>query len=133
MIGTFVLAAGCVSSPRTPVAYTTQTPAPSYPPASDSSAVRVYPDTRRAHFDSTTPSTTSSDLAIAYSIRDVLKTDIAMAAAARHVDIEVVQGAATLRGTVPSENDRQMLQERIAAFPGIISVDNRLKLELPSP
>ena len=133
MLGALALAAGCVSSSRTPVVYTTETTSPSYAPASDRSAVRVYPDARRVHIDSTTPSTTSSDLAIAYSIRDMLKTDAAMAAAAGNVDIEVVQGAATLRGTVPSENDRQLLQERIAAFPGIISVDNRLGLELPPP
>jgi hypothetical protein len=44
----------------------------------------------------------------------------------RNVDIEIVRGAAILRGTVASEYDKHELAGRIGQIPGVTEVDNRL-------
>ena len=66
---------------------------------------------------------------LAYAV-GLIATDGNLKGAARNVDIEVIRNMAILRGTVPSEYDRQELAARIAQVPGITSVDNRLIVAL---
>jgi osmotically-inducible protein OsmY len=60
----------------------------------------------------------------------MIAADSYLKAAARNVDVEVVRSTAILRGTVPSEYDKQELAGRIAQIPGVIAVDNRLVVGL---
>jgi len=94
------------------------------PPTSTRSVVRVYPES------STVQSVPADEWNTAMAVRNMIATDGYLKAAARNVDIEVIRNMAILRGTVPSEYDRQELAARIAQVPGITSVDNRLIVAL---
>lgn len=128
------LATGCVYSHRdyayTPAGTTTAVVTPAPPvvvtPTSPRPAVRVYPD-------STTPRVVTKpgeidDMSIANSVRTILARDTAHIYG--NVDISVNRGVATLRGTVPTEHDGQLLRDEIAAIPGVDYVDNQLGVDL---
>jgi osmotically-inducible protein OsmY len=87
---------------------------------SASPAVRVYPEP-----------VADPDMPLAQNIRQMVASDFALKKACRNVDIEVVQGRVTLRGTTPTEHQRRLIQERIAGAPGVVSIDNRLAVEAP--
>lgn len=121
-----ILAAGCVYSHRdysySPPAATATVVAPTSPRP----AVRVYPN-------NTTPRIATApgeidDLTVARSVRIILARDTAHIYG--NVDISVNKGVATLRGTVPTEHDRQVLQDQIATIPGVDYVDNQLGVDL---
>ena len=67
------------------------------------------------------------DLSIANSVRNILAKDTAHVY--RNVDVSVVKGYVSLRGTVASEQDGRWLYDQIAAIPGVTSVDNQLGLK----
>jgi len=101
-------------------------------PTSSRSAVRVYSETPAPTVApdgsavTTTPTTQMDDMDHAVAIRNMLQNDQAMRIAAKNVDIEVKNGAAILRGTVRNETERQLLEQRVSATPGITSMQNRL-------
>ena len=66
------------------------------------------------------------DMDRAVAIRNMLQNDNALRLAAKNVDIEIKNGAAILRGTVRSETERQLLEQRIGAYPGVTSMQDRL-------
>ncbi len=120
-----ILATGCAS----PTYYADAPPGNDVvvpAPTSTRNVVRVYPD-RPATAAETVP---ADEWNTAVAIRNMIATDGYLKGAARNVDIEVIRGAAILRGTVQSEYDRQELAARIAQAPGITSVDNRLVVAL---
>jgi osmotically-inducible protein OsmY len=84
--------------------------------------VRVYPDSPNPRI-ATSPGETD-DLTIANSVRSILARDTAHIYG--NVDVAVNSGLVTLRGTVPTEHDRQQLHNEIANVPGVGSVDNQL-------
>src|SRR5262245_39954850 len=97
-------------------------------PVSQSPEVRVYeagPPTTEV--TSTVP---ASDMEIAMGLRNALETDPALKAAAALADIEVNGRAVTLRGSVPTEHDRESLKELVSRYPGVRSVEDHLKVEL---
>jgi hypothetical protein len=91
-------------------------------PTSYSPAPRVYPESTSTRI-AITPGETD-DLSIANSIRNILAKDTAHVY--RNVDVSIVKGFVTLRGTVPREQDGQRLYDEIAAVPGVASVENQL-------
>ena len=92
-------------------------------PVSESPAVRVYP---------VAPSSTTSpsDMQTAMGIRNAIEANPALKAALINADIEVNGGAVTLRGTVPTANDRETLRELVSKYPGVRSVEDDLGVEL---
>jgi len=96
------------------------------PPTSTRSAVRVYPEASGTAVQ-TVP---ADEWNTAVAVRNLIAGDAYLKAAARNVDTEVIHNTAILRGTVPSEYDRQELAARIAQVPGITMVDNRLIVSL---
>lgn len=129
-----VVAAGCVQSHRhPPVVYTTVPAAVVAPPAptSDLPAVRVYPEAPpAAPAVVTPPGISTQDLAVADSIRQVLKGQGALAGVAKNVEATVDGGLVTLRGVVPTESDREEIASRIARLPGVDRLNNELRVEL---
>ena len=94
------------------------------PPTSTSSAVRVYPDPMETpHVTSPVP---ADEWSTGVAVRNLIAGDEYLKGATRNVDIEIVRGAAILRGTVISEYDKQELAGRIGHVPGVTVVDNRL-------
>ncbi len=94
-------------------------------PTSYSMGARVYPESKSTRV-ATTPGETD-DLSIANSVRNILAKDTAHVY--RNVDVSVVKGYVSLRGTVASEQDGRWLYDQIAAIPGVTSVDNQLGLK----
>jgi osmotically-inducible protein OsmY len=88
--------------------------------------VRVYPDSTTARIGSRPGEI--DDLTVASSVRTILARDTAHIYG--NVDVSVTRGMATLRGTVPSEHDGQVLRDEIAAIPGVDYVDNQLAVDL---
>jgi osmotically-inducible protein OsmY len=117
------LTVGCVYSHRD---YAYATPGTTVvAPTSYSTAPRVYPESTETRVV-TTPGE-ADDLSIANSIRSILAKDTAHVY--RNVDVSVVKGFVSLRGTVPTEQDGQRLYEEIAPIPGVTSVENQLGLK----
>lgn len=120
----FVIATGCVYSHRD-YAYTT--PATTVvTPTSPRAAVRVYPDSTTARIG-TRPGEID-DLSVANSVRTILARDTAHVYG--NVDVSVNKGVATLRGTVPTGHDAEVLRDEIAAIRGVDYVDNQLGVDL---
>ncbi len=123
---------GCVYSHHNPdVVY--YTPAPgepvgTLPPTSDSPAVRVYPGSPPASAHDS--DVLSSDLAVARSIRNLLKYDSNLSAASERVMVKVDGGVVKLRGTVPTEHDKDEMIERISRIPGVREVQDHLGIGL---
>jgi len=139
-IGATLVTAGCIHSHR-PVAYGTTTttvvtpasPRPAVrvyaePPAPSANAVVVEPSTPGAAVR-TTP--TSTDLAIADSIRQMFDADPNLAERSTNAKVYVSDRVVTLEGAVPSRGDRNELQKRIATIPSVTTVNNRLDVGVP--
>lgn len=121
-----VIATGCVYSHRD-YAYTTPaTTTTVVTPTSPRPAVRVYPDSTTARVGRRPGEI--DDLSIAGSVRTILARDTAHIYG--NVDVSVNKGVATLRGTVPTEHDAQVLRDEIASVPGVDYVDNQLGVAL---
>ena len=119
------LTVGCVYSHR---GYAYGTPGTTVvAPTSYSTAARVYPESTPTRV-ATTPGETD-DLSIANSVRNFLAKDTAHVY--RNVDVSVVKGSVTLRGTVANQQDGERLYDEIARIPGVISVENQLGLKYP--
>lgn len=116
------LTVGCVYSHRD---YAYQTPGTVVGPTSYSAGARVYPDSTSTRVV-TTPGE-GDDLAIANSVRSIFARDTAHVYG--NVDVSVVKGQVSLRGTVPSDQDGQRLYDEISRIPGVTSVDNQLGLK----
>jgi len=116
------LTAGCVQSHQ-PAAVTYAPPGQVVVPAptSDRRVVRVYTEPSPG-----LSATDDPDMPLANDIRAMVASDPALNAACRDVDIEVVRGHLTLRGTVTTEQQRKLIERRLATRPGVVSVDNRL-------
>jgi hypothetical protein len=108
-------------------------------------AVRVYSTPEPPKMSITTPvpppvtattivpgrivtTSSSADAAVTASIRQMLEADTARIY--RNVDFEVDGGRVIMRGTVPTDHDRIELQNRLVTMPGVVSVDNKLDVEL---
>jgi osmotically-inducible protein OsmY len=117
------LTVGCVYSHRD---YAYETPGTTVvAPTSYSAGARVYPDSTSTRVV-TAPGETD-DLSIANSIRSILARDTAHVYG--NVDVSVVKGYVSLRGTVPNDQDGLRLYDEIARIPGVTSVDNQLGLK----
>ena len=115
------LTVGCVYSHRD---YGYATPGTTVvAPTSYYTGPRVYPESGSTHV----VATPGDDLSIANSVRNIFAKDTAHVY--RNVDVNVVKGYVTLRGTVPSDQDGRWLYDQIAAIPGVTSVDNQLGLK----
>jgi hypothetical protein len=119
-----VLTVGCVYTHRD-YGYTTPGTTVVAPTTSYSTGTRVYPDNSSTRVV-TTPGE-GDDLSIANSVRNILAKDTAHVY--RNVDVSVVKGVVSLRGTVPSDHDGRWLYDQIATIPGVTSVDNQLGLK----
>ena len=114
---------GCVYSHRD---YAYGTPGTTVvAPTSYSVGPRVYPESTSTRVV-TTPGE-ADDLSIANSVRSIFARDTAHVYG--NVDVSVVKGYVSLRGTVPSDQDGQRLYDEIARIPGVTSVDNQLGLK----
>ena len=138
-IGAIFLTAGCIHSHR-PVAYGTTTTTV-VTPASPRPAVRVYaepppPVASAVVVEPSTPGAvktapTSTDLAIADSIRQMFDADPNLAGRSTNAKVYVGDGVVTLEGSVPGRTDKNELQKRIATIPSVVAVNNRLDVGVP--
>jgi len=75
------------------------------------------------------PVIAGSDIALMGTIRNQFDTE-PTSPGLRNVQITVDDGRVVLRGTVPTEHERQELRARIARLAGVRGVDDRLTVEL---
>jgi len=95
--------------------------------------VRIYPNPDGTAYE-TAPATSTvppEEWNTAMGIRNLIASDGYLKGACRHVDVEAIRTAVILRGRVLSEYDRHEIEARIAAVPGVTSVDNRLVVAGP--
>jgi hypothetical protein len=102
-------------------------------PTSGSHAVRVYANPSRDAYE-TAPTASvvpAEEWNTAMGIRNLVAGDGYMKGACRHVDIEVIRTTVILRGRVVSQYDRHEIEARLAAVPGVTSIDDRLVIAGP--
>lgn len=95
-------------------------------PTSSRPEPRVYATTPTAPPEGVAP----EDLAVAASVRDLLKGAPNLSGPSEDVLVSVKHGVVTLRGNVPAEHDRDEIVERIARLPGVNGVDDKLGISL---
>jgi hypothetical protein len=115
------LTVGCVCNHRY---YGYATPGIVLVPTSYSTAARVYPKSTSTRI-AITPGEIDA-LNIANSIANILAKDTTHLY--RNVDVSIVKGIVSIRGTVPREQDSQRLCDEITAVPGVTLVENQLGL-----
>ena len=93
-------------------------------PTSYATTAHVYPESTSARVV-TTPRETD-DLSIANAIANILAKNPTRLY--RNVDVSIVKGVVSLRGTVPRVQDSQRLCDEITAVPGVTLVENQLGL-----
>jgi hypothetical protein len=127
---------GCAASHPTPVVYYPG-PSTTLTPTSDRSAVRVYSTTTTPTAVTTGapgvieyPPVTDPDLALGESVSQALKGDPYLESVSDNVEAQVSGGVVTLTGTVPYEDDRQRVVNRISLLPGVLRVENKLDTDL---
>jgi hypothetical protein len=118
------LTVGCVYSHRDYAYGTPETTVVA--PTSYYTGPRVYPESSTSTRVVTSPEE-GDDLSIANSVRNILAKDTAHVY--RNVDVSIVKGAVSLRGTVPSDQDGRWLYDQIATIPGVTFVNNQLGLK----
>jgi len=128
-----LLVSGCVQSHRERVVYVPE-PAP-LAPTSTTPEVRVYspagPVVTQPPPSAVTPAIASDpDVVLAQSVSRLLKGEPDLASVSRKVSATVQNGVVTLRGSVPSENDREEIKERVSRLPGVFRVVDELGTEL---
>ncbi len=133
------LLTGCIQSHRREVVYT---PEPVLPPTSSRPEVRVYstPTTPQAPVVTTTPAPATpapappaaapGDVAVATGISQLLKGDPNLASVSSNVEATVDNNVVTLRGTVPTEHDRDEIVQRVSQLPGVLHVNDQLGIDL---
>ena len=134
---------GCVYNHRNGVVYGPEPVVVT--PTSERHVIRVYPEATTVTSSTVfpVPSTTvvpvpspttatvaSGDLAIADTMRKMFETDPALASAARNVRISVLNGQATMIGTVVTQSDRESLHSAVNTTPGVSRVDDRVQVDL---
>jgi len=128
-----LIVAGCATATYPDHYATTRTSDVVVPaPTSTGTEVRVYPETRHSYESAPVTSAVPSDeWATGMRVRNLIAGDAYLKGASRNVDVEVIRGAAILRGTVISEYDREELAARIGQVPGVTVIDNRLVVSVP--
>jgi osmotically-inducible protein OsmY len=81
--------------------------------------------------DAIPPAVSELDLSVARLVRQTLRKDRDLAPISHDVAFKVDNGVVTLRGKVPSAQDRQMVVERISQLPCVDRVDDRLEVIWP--
>ena len=135
--GAVALAAtACVQSHRTPTAvYLTPAPPSTtvvVAPTSDREDVRVYSPTPVVVTPPSTPppGVTASDVRLADSVSQLLKSNTSLGDATRNVEVTVDNGRVTLLGSVPTIHDRYEIVQRIRNLPGVSRVVDELGVEI---
>ncbi|HYG35517.1 MAG TPA: BON domain-containing protein [Clostridia bacterium] len=126
-----LLVSGCIQSHRPEVVHYQPSVVP--PPTSDRPEVRVYPAASGSagQSGSSAPAVSSTDVAIAEAVSQLLHTDPSLSDASQNVLATVYLGVVTLKGNVPSEHARNEMVLRIEKLPGIEQVDDQLRVNIP--
>lgn len=82
----------------------------------------------------TTPSATDQsnaqrDLDTTAAIRRALMDDATLSTAAKNVTVITQQGAVTLKGTVPTQADKDAVAAKAKSVAGVASVDNQITVK----
>jgi hypothetical protein len=125
------LVVGCAG--HRPVVYDDEAEGTVLAPTSGSHAARVYPNPDSTVYETAPNASTvpPEEWSTAMGIRNLIAGDGYLKRACRNVDIEAIRTSVILRGRVSREYDRHEIEARIAAVPGVTSVDNRLVVAEP--
>src|ERR1051325_5979768 len=116
LFSALLFAAGCASNE--PVATTYSTPGYGYSSTTHGGEVL----SSRSYYDD------SADRALEASLRDQLNRYGELASVTPNLQIVARNGAVTLRGSVPNERDRQMIDTCIRNTSGVTSVSDQMQV-----
>jgi len=128
-----IVVSGCTQNHRQPTAAYTPVAAPAA--TSERPEASVYPGAPPPPAVVTPPSApppgiASADVTVAESVSHLLKGGVSLADASSNIRATVDHGVVTLRGTVPSDHDRDEIVQRISQLPGVVRVHDKLGVEL---
>ena len=70
----------------------------------------------------------AADRELADRVRKALRDDEELSDTAMHVSVSVKDGKVTLRGNVPTQDDKKAIVTTIKAMPGVTNVDDQLEV-----
>jgi osmotically-inducible protein OsmY len=139
VISSLVLAAGCSTYPDHPTTYNS-TPAysgqvvssPAYTTYTTNYSTPYYTDSTVSQGSAAVSTQTyyESDSALINSVRQQLNRNSDLAAAASNVQISAANGTVSLTGTVPTERDRQLIDNVVRNIAGVASVHDQMHVSL---
>lgn len=102
-------------------------------PASVNPAPRESTEPDRGTDGGVTPmdqSESASDIAITAQIRRAIIADDTLSIAAKNIIIVTADGVVTLRGSVSSEAEKSVIEQKARAVVGIVRLDNQLDVSV---
>lgn len=77
-------------------------------------------------------SNSSADIDITAKVRQAIVDDKALSTNAHNCKVITDKGVVTLRGVVDSDAERDLIETKAKAVPGVVRVDNQLEVKKPS-
>jgi len=72
----------------------------------------------------------TTDLTLASTVKQTLQADPSFASASANIEVKAEHGTVTLTGTVPSEQQKQMIETKVRTTAGVANVNNQLQVSL---
>jgi hypothetical protein len=98
------------------------------PPPSETAAPAKAPSGDEPMASPTTGAKSETDRELTSAVRKVIDEDPSLSPAARTITIAAADGVVTLQGKVPTEAEKQAIEDRVKAVPGVRNVDNQLEV-----
>lgn len=111
------------TSPSTPSPQTSQSPesSPSSPAAPQTAQPEESPTMG-------SPTAATDDQQLKEKIQSALEVDPTLSKVADNVQIETMDGKVTLRGSAPSEQEKEQIATKVQQMEGVQEVDNQLQV-----
>src|SRR6266478_949760 len=71
-----------------------------------------------------------TDQTLVMQVQDALKKDTTIATFAPRIEVTAQNGAVTLNGSVPTDQDKQRIEAMVKSTSGVVSVNNQLQVSL---
>ena len=119
--------------PSSPPPETSQSMEPSTPSTAPSQKQTAQPgetpaETQMAQPEEPPATATANDQELKKRIQEALEVDTALSDAAENIQIDTTAGKVTLRGSVPSEKEKEEIATKVEQMEGVQEVDNQLQV-----
>ena len=119
---------GCSKETTTHAADKSKTTTTTTPPANKPSSPTASAPANPPAGSNIGTAESAADRELADRVRKTLRDDEELSDTAMHVSVSVKDGKVTLRGNVPTQDDKKAIVTTIKAMPGVTNVDDQLEV-----